>query len=116
MHTSKLLLVIVMAVAMWAYINEMRRTHDQAGSAATAEPHQATERQILEEQTFDSYEECNEAAKAAVQDLTDNGVSAALASQSPWAESTVYMVYYRDSRGQISCRGGRLVNEILASQ
>jgi hypothetical protein len=115
MLNSKLLLVVMMAVALWVYFNETRRTDDQDPGTTATEPDQssAVEGRILEDRTFETYAECNDAAKAAVEDLKEKGVSAALASQSPLVESTVYMVYYRGAKGQISCRGGRLVNEII---
>lgn len=118
MHTPKLFLVVLMAIAMWAYLYEASRKNDPDRAAVTTElgQNRPVKGQILEDKTFETYQECEEAAKAAVQDLKDKGVSAALASRTPLAESTVYMVYYRGARGQISCRGGRLVNEIVEEQ
>lgn len=118
MHTPKLFLVVLMAIAMWAYLHEASKKNDPGRSATSTEisEDRRVKGQILEDKTFETYKECDDAAKAAVQDLKDKGVSAALASRSPLAESTVYMVYYVGARGQISCRGGRLVNEILEGQ
>jgi len=118
MPNPKLLLVVSMAVGVWVYLNGAPRTDDQKQPTTTAEPRRpaAATGRILEDKTFETYKECDTAAKAIVQELQDTGVSAALASQSPLVESTVYMVYYRGARGQISCRGGRLVNEILNEQ
>jgi len=118
MQTPKLFLIVLMAIAMWAYLHDASKKNDPGRGAVSTEAGQPrmVKGQILEDRTFESYEACEEAAKAAVQDLKDKGVSAALASRTPLAESTVYMVYYRGARGQISCRGERLVNEILEGQ
>jgi hypothetical protein len=45
--------------------------------------------------------------------LIDSGVRTALASRNALAGSTVYKVYYPGATGRISCRDGRLVNEVI---
>lgn len=118
MLNPRLLLVILMAVAMWAYLNQTMKRDARERGSGTAELSQPdpVEPRILEEKTFASFRECAENAEAMVEELKDRGVSVALASHSPMVGSTVYMVYYPDSRGQISCRDGRLTNEILGER
>jgi len=115
MRNTRLGFIALAVIAMWAYLHNAPKTDDQDRSTTLTEPRQpsAAEGRILEEKTFENYAECDRAATVAAQDLKDQGVGVALVSRGPLAESTVYKVYYRGGTGQISCRGGRLVNEIV---
>lgn len=115
MRDAKVWFMVLAAIAVWVLLQQAPGTAERDGGTATTEPRQsgAAIARVLEDRTFGSYSDCDHAAEVAVQDLKDKGVSVALASQSPMVESTVYKVYYRDATGQISCRGGRLVNEIV---
>jgi hypothetical protein len=111
-------LVVVAAAAFYVYLQGTSRTEDRdrgADATDTADA-PATSRRLLEDRTFGSYGECDEAADGMVQDLKDQGVSVALVSRSALTQSTTYKVYYDDATGQIACKGDRLVNEIIGER
>lgn len=118
MRNTRLWFIVLSAIAVWAFLQKAPKTEDRDRNTTTIEPVQprAATGQILEDMAFENYSECVYAAEVAVQDLKDKGVSVALVSNSPLAERTVYKVYYREATGQISCRGGRLVNEIFKAK
>lgn len=108
-------IILLAAVVAWVYFRDAPRMQDRGQGASTTEsaPPKTKERRLLEDRTFGSYAECDDAAKLAVQEIKDQDVSVALSSKSVLTETTIYKVYYPDATGEISCRGERLVNEII---
>ncbi|KPK60223.1 MAG: hypothetical protein AMJ59_07200 [Gammaproteobacteria bacterium SG8_31] len=115
MRDTRLWIIVLAVIAVWAYLREAPKTDDRDRGATLIESREsgASKGRILEEKTYENYAECDDAATVAAQDLKDQGASVALVSKGPLAESTIYKVYYREATGQISCRGGRFVNEII---
>lgn len=115
MQDTRLWFIVLAAIAVWVFLKGVPNQDDPGRGPTATEPRplRATESRILEDKTFESYAECDDAAAAAAQELKDQGLSVALASKNALAGSTIYKVYYRGATGQISCRGGRLVNEIF---
>ena len=118
MRDPKLWFIVLAAAAVWVYLRQAPIGDHQDSGRADSSPRQTrvAAGRVLEDKTFESYAECDSAAALAVQDLKDQGVSVALASKSALAGSTVYKVYYEGATGQISCRGGRFLNEIIEEQ
>jgi hypothetical protein len=108
-------IMVVAAAAYWVYLHGKSRTDNRDRGAVTTETANAptSARRLLEDRTYGSYGECDEAAERMVKDLKDQGISVALASRSTLTKSTVYKVYYRDATGQVSCRGERLISDIV---
>jgi hypothetical protein len=108
-------IIVVAAAAYWVYLHGTSRPESRDRDAVTTESAdgQTSARRLLEDRTYGSYGECDEAAERMVNDLKDQGVSVALASRSTLTQSTTYKVYYRDTTGQVSCRGERLISEIF---
>ncbi len=117
MRDPKLWFIVLAAAAVWVYLRQAPIGDHRDGGRADSSPHQTRAAgRVLEDKTFENYAECDSAAAVAVQDLKDKGVSVALASKGALAGSTVYKVYYEGATGQISCRGGRFLNEIIEEQ
>lgn len=108
-------IMVVAAAAYWVYLHGKSRTDNRDRGAVTTETAdaQTSARRLLEDRTYGSYGECDEAAERMVKDLKDQGVSVALASRSTLTQSTTYKVYYQEATGQVSCRGERLISDIV---
>jgi hypothetical protein len=116
MPNHRLRFLILPALALGALLYALPRTENRNSTSATTEPvgDGSGAGRILVEKTYESYAECDETAEAAAQELKGKGVRTALAARNAMAGSTLYKVYYPDGAvGRITCRGGRLVHEIL---
>lgn len=117
MQYSRLRFLIIPVLVFGALIYALPKTEDrnqgtQSGQSQAGQRSPAGGRIVLDE-TFESYSACDAAARVVAKELTGSGVRTALASRNALAGTTVYKVYYPDASGQLSCRQGRLVNEIV---
>jgi hypothetical protein len=113
MQYSRLRFLILPVLVVGALVFALPRTEIRNNGATSAESQPGQRSRILADETFDSYKACDAAARVAAQELIDSGVRTALASRNALAGSTVYKVYYPGATGRISCRDGRLVNEVI---
>jgi hypothetical protein len=116
MSNNRLRFLVVPALVLGALLYAIPRTDSRGPATDTAEIGftAGAASQVLVEKTYDSFQECDETAKAAAEELKSKGVRAALAARNAMAGKTLYRLYYPDSStGQITCTGGRLVHEIL---
>ncbi len=116
MSNQRLRFLVIPALVLGALLYTIPRTDNRTPVIETpdSELTGGSTSQVLVEKTYDSYEACDETAKAAAQELKSKGVRSALAARNAMAGTTLYRLYYPDSStGQITCTGGRLVHEIL---
>ena len=118
MPNQRLRFLVVPALALAALLYVLPHADNRdPGTASTAPgPSGSGSGRVLVEKSFDSFADCDETARAAALELKEKGVRTALAARNAMAGSTLYKVYYPDgAMGQITCRGGPLVHEILYS-